>query len=58
MRRIRTAASTDNLASEFVQEIAFDVASMPEPRATDLFKYAVSEVGGAKALVQLNKLYI
>ena len=58
MRRIRTAASTDNLASEFVQDIAFNVAAMPEPCATDLFKYAVSEVGGAKALAQLNKLYI
>lgn len=58
MRRIRTAASTDNLASEFVQEIAFNVASLNSNQAQDLFQYAVSEVGGRKALAQLNKSFI
>jgi hypothetical protein len=56
MRRIRSAATPNNLASEFIQAIVFNIASMPKEDAQDVFEFAFEDLGGD--LVTLNSLSV
>lgn len=56
MRRIRSAATPNSIASEFIQEVAFNVAAMPKDDAEYLFEYAIENLGGRKASAQLKSM--
>lgn len=56
MRRIRSAATPNSIASEFVQDIAFSIAAMSAEDAKNEFEFAVESLGGD--LVTLNTFSI
>ena len=56
MRRIRSVADDNSIASDFVQDVAFDIASMVENDAENEFMFAIESLGGD--LVTLNTFSI
>tara|TARA_R110002126_G_scaffold202467_1_gene349896 strand:- start:1465 stop:1899 length:435 start_codon:yes stop_codon:yes gene_type:complete len=56
MRRIRSVATPNTIASDFVQNVAFDIASMNENDAENEFMFAIESLGGD--LVTLNTFSI
>ena len=56
MRRIRSVATPNTIASDFVQNVAFDIASMNENDAENEFEFAIESLGGD--LVTLNTFSI
>ena len=56
MRRIRSVADDNSIASDFVQGVAFDIASMNENDAENEFMFAIESLGGD--LVTLNTFSI
>ena len=56
MRRIRSVADDNSIASDFIQGVSFDIASMNENDAENEFMFAIESLGGD--LVTLNTFSI
>ena len=56
MRRIRSVATSNSIASDFIQDVAFDIAAMSQQDAENEFEFAVESLGGD--LVTLNTFSI
>ena len=56
MRRIRSVATPNTIASDFVQNVSFDIAAMSENDAESEFMFAIESLGGD--LVTLNTFSI
>tara|TARA_R110002126_G_scaffold130678_1_gene274211 strand:+ start:121 stop:558 length:438 start_codon:yes stop_codon:yes gene_type:complete len=46
MRRIRSVADDNSIASDFIQNVSFDIAAMVESDAEAEFKFAIESLGG------------
>ena len=56
MRRIRSVATPNSIASDFIQGVSFDIAAMSEEDAESEFMFAIESLGGD--LVTLNTFSI
>ena len=56
MRRIRSVADDNSIASDFIQDVSFNIAAMNEDDAENEFTFAIESLGGD--LVTLNTFSI